>query len=172
MNVFEAIEARRSIRGYLDKAVEEEKLTRILEAGRRAPSARNRQEWKFVVVREKETRQRLMAAASNQAFVGEAPVVIAACAVVTDATMACGQLAYPIDVAIAVDHMTLAAVAEGYAGCWVEGAVRKCEDQLRKALGVPDNLRVWSLTPIGKPAVTPARPAKPRPAEITHYNRY
>jgi len=169
MNVFEAIETRRSIRGYLDKAVEEEKLTRILEAGRRAPSARNRQEWRFVVVRERETRQRLMAAASNQAFVGEAPVVIAACAVVTDATMGCGQLAYPIDVAIAVDHMTLAAVEEGLGTCWV-GAF--FEDQVKQVLGIPAAVRVVQLLALGYPTSIPdPKPRKPL-SEIVCYERW
>jgi len=72
MQVFEAIRSRYSVRSYQDRRVEEEKLARILEAARLAPSAGNRQEWRFVVVRDAETRQRLMAAAGGQRFVGEA----------------------------------------------------------------------------------------------------
>jgi len=169
MNVFEAIAARRSIRGYLDKPVEPEKLTRILDAARRAPSARNRQEWKFVVVREKETRQKLMAAARNQAFVGEAPVVIAACAVTTDAVMACGQLAYPIDVAIAVDHMTLAAVEEGLGTCWV-GAFY--EDQVKQILGIPPAVRVVQLLALGYPKSIPDPKPRKSLSEIVCYERW
>ena len=63
MNVMDAIQTRRSIRAYLNKPVEEEKLMRVLEAARLAPSARNTQEWKFVVVRDKATRDRLTEAA-------------------------------------------------------------------------------------------------------------
>jgi nitroreductase len=110
MGVMTAIKMRRSIRHYKDKAVEEEKLGKVLEAGRLAPSAGNLQEWKFVVVRDKGTREKLAIATCNQKFVSEAPVVIVACATVTDYAMECSQLAYPIDVAIAVDHMTLKAV--------------------------------------------------------------
>ena len=77
MNVFEAIRTRRSIRRYQNKPIEEEKLQQILEAGRLAPSSANRQEWRFVVARDAETRMRLMSAAKNQPFVGQAPVVVA-----------------------------------------------------------------------------------------------
>lgn len=80
MEVMEAIKNRRSIRSYQNKKVEEEKLSLILEAGRLAPSASNRQEWKFIVVRDKNTREKLSIAAHQQKFVGEAPVVIVACA--------------------------------------------------------------------------------------------
>jgi len=109
MDVFDAIKARRSVRSYLDRDVEEEKLRQVLEAGRLAPSASNRQEWRFVVVRDAQLRQKLVAAAHGQRFVGEAPVVIVACAVQSDHIMPCGHPSHLIDVAIAIDHMTLAA---------------------------------------------------------------
>jgi len=83
MNVAEAIAARRSIRAFKSKAVEEEKLKRVLEAGRLSPSARNMQDRKFVVVRDKATREKLMKAAKNQTFIAQAPVVIVACATIT-----------------------------------------------------------------------------------------
>ena len=77
------------------------------------------QEWKFVVVRDPATRLKLMKAAANQSFVAQAPVVIVACGIVVDLVMSCGQLSYPVDVAIAVDHMALQAVEEGLGTCWV-----------------------------------------------------
>ncbi len=157
MTTREAIAARRSIRSYQDKPVEEEKLQRVLDAGRLAPSARNMQEWKFVVVKNRETRQKLATAARAQTFVGEAPVVIAACAVQTEHVMTCGQLCYPIDVAIAVDHMTLAAVEEGLGTCWI-GAFY--EDQVKEILGIPEKVRVVALLPLGYPQSAPA--ARPR----------
>jgi nitroreductase len=169
MNVHEAIAARRSIRSYQDKPVEAQKLLRVLGAARQAPSARNAQEWKFCVVRDKATRQRLMVAAKNQAFVGEAPVVIAACAVETTAVMSCGQFAYPIDVAIAVDHMTLTAVEEGLGTCWV-GAFY--EDQVKEILGIPPTVRVVQLLALGYPTTVPeARPRKPV-SEIVCYDKW
>ena len=73
MDVMDAIKTRKSVRAYLDKPVEDEKLNAVLEAARLAPSASNRQEWRFVVVREPETRLKLSAAAGGQSFVGDAP---------------------------------------------------------------------------------------------------
>ena len=149
MTVQEAIQNRYSVRAYQDQAVEEDKLGRVLEAARLAPSAGNRQEWRFVVVREAETRQRLMDAANGQVFVGQAPVVIAACAEGEQHVMTCGQLSYPIDVAIALEHIALAATAEGLGTCWI-GAFK--EDQVKKILGLPEGVRVVQLMPLGYPA--------------------
>ena len=149
MDVYEAIRTRRSVRRWQNKAVEEDKLRRIMEAARLAPSARNLQEWRFVVVTDADLRRRLAVAARGQTFVGEAPVVIVGCAVDTQNVMACGQYSYPIDLAIAMDHLTLAAVAEGLGTCWI-GAFH--EDQVREVLGIPEQVRVVELMPLGYPA--------------------
>ncbi len=135
MKVMEAIAERRSIRSFSGRPVEEEKLLRILEAGRLAPSARNMQDWKFVVVKDTGLRRRLAEAARNQEFVAQAPIVIAACGT-SDYVMTCGQHTYTIDVAIAVDHMTLAAVEEGLGTCWI-GAFY--EDKVKGILGSTPN---------------------------------
>ena len=150
MEVMEAIQERRSVRAYEPREVEDDKLLRILEAGRLSPSASNRQERRFVVVKDAGMRKLLSEAAKNQKFVAEAPVVIVACAAVdTDYVMMCGQLAYPIDTAIAVDHMTLQAVEEGLGTCWI-GAFD--EERVKEILDIPDEVRVVSLLPIGYPA--------------------
>lgn len=148
MEVMEAIRKRYSVRSYLDKQVEEGKLNLILEAARLAPSAKNKQEWRFIVVKDKPTRQKLMIAAKNQSFVGEAPVVIVCCGIDTEYKMTCGQLAYPIDIAIAIDHMTLKATEEGLGTCWV-GAF--FEDQVKKILDIPNEARVVDLLALGYP---------------------
>lgn len=148
MDVMDAIKSRYSVRSYKNKQIEEDKLLRVLEAGQLAPSARNLQEWRFVVVQDKEKIQRLMAAAKNQRFVGEAPVVIAACAETNYYLMSCGQFAYPIDVAIAVDHMTLAAVEEGLGTCWIGSFF---EEQVRDILNIPKRIRVVQLLTLGYP---------------------
>ena len=159
MNVSEAIRSRRSIRAFKSKPVEEEKLQRVLEAGRLSPSARNLQDRKFVVVRDRAMREKLMKAAKNQSFVAQAPVVIVACGTIPEYVMSCGQLAYPIDVAIAVDHMALQAVEEGLGACWV---CAFSEADVKKLLAIPDAVRVVTLLPLGYPAEEPAaRPRKP-----------
>jgi len=149
MDVMEAIKKRCSVRSYQDRPVEKSKLKNILEAARLAPSASNRQEWRFIVVRDKAKRQRLMKAAKNQAFVGETPVVIACCAVTDNHVMSCGQLCYPIDVAIAIEHMVLKAVEEGLGTCWI-GAFY--EEEVKEILGIPKNIRVVELLTLGYPA--------------------
>ena len=156
MDIFETIEIRRSIRRYLDKSVEPEKLTKILDAGRMAPSAKNWQDWRFVVVQNDQTRQRLIQAASDQVFVGQAPVVIACCTVEPDYMMSCGQPLGAIDVAISVDHITLAAAALGLGTCWI-GAFDP--EKVREILKIPKTVGIVELLTLGYPAENPdARP--------------
>jgi nitroreductase len=148
MDVFEAIKKRRSVRSYLDKPIEKEKLSEILEAARLAPSASNRQEWRFVVVRDKTVRSKLSKAAKDQKFLEEAPVVIACLAETDNHLMTCGQFCYPIDVAIAIDHMTLTAVTLGLGTCWI-GAFH--EEEVKEILNIPKEIRVVELLCIGYP---------------------
>ena len=153
MNVMEAIRQRRSIRAYQDKPVEEEKLQAVLEAARLAPSASNRQEWRYIVVRDPEMRTKLAEAANGQKFVGEAPVVIVACAKTDGHKMTCGEACYPIDVAISLDHITLKAAEEGLGTCWI-GAFN--QPAVKKLLNIPEEIRVVELMPLGYPADEPA----------------
>ncbi|MCM8784360.1 MAG: nitroreductase family protein [Candidatus Omnitrophica bacterium] len=148
MELMEAVNKRRSVRNYRDRPVEEEKLKRVLEAGRLAPSAKNLQEWRFIIVRDKNKRLELMSAAKGQKFVSEAPIVIVACAVNTDYKMTCGQYAYPIDVAIALTHISLKAVEEGLGTCFI-GAFY--EDKVKEILSIPSEVRVVELMTLGYP---------------------
>lgn len=147
-----AIRTRRSIRAYDPREVEEEKLVRVLESGRLSPSASNRQERRFIVVRDAGKRKALSEAARNQKFLAEAPVIIAACSVEKEYVMSCGQLAYPINTAIAVDHITLSAVEEGLGTCWI-GAFD--EKKVKEILKIPDEIRVVTLLPLGYPSDIP-----------------
>ncbi len=152
MNVLDAIRNRRSVRAYEPRPVPEESLTRILEAARLAPSASNRQEYKLVVVRDARTREKLVDAAAGQRFVGEAPVVIAAVSLAPEQVMRSEVPTYAVDVAIAVDHMTLAAVEEGLGTCWI-GAFS--QDKVKRLLGIPEGYKVVALLPLGFPADRP-----------------
>lgn len=158
MDVFAAISGRRSIRSYLDREVEQEKIEKILEAGRLSPSAGNRQEWKFIVVKNAETREKLAWAAGGQTFVGRAPVVLAACGTECEAFMPCGQLAYTVDVSIAFAYMLLQAYELGLGTCWI-GAFD--EYVVKEILNIPDHVRVVALSPLGYPShPVPQRPRK------------
>ena len=169
MDLYEAVEKRRSVRAYERRAVEEERLLRILEAARLAPSAGNRQEWRFVLVRDPEVRRRLMGVASNQPFVAQAPIVIACCAETDGHVMRCGQPSYPIDVAIATEHIALAATAEGLGTCWI-GAFD--ENGVRELLGIPETIRVVELLALGYPADSPRPRRRKTTGEIVCYDRW
>ena len=165
MELKEAIKRRYSVRDFEEKPVPEEKLLRVLEAARLAPSAGNGQYWKFVVVREAKRRQEL-ADASGQSFVAEAPVVIAAVATMPDLIMECGVPAHAVDLAIAVDHMTLAAVDEGLGTCWI-GAYS--QEEVRDILQIPRNCRVVALLPLGFPRQTPGLKTRKALDEVVSY---
>ena len=148
MEVSEAIRKRQSIRAYEDKPVPEEKLNRVLEAARLAPSANNRQNWKFVVVKDAQRRRELGMAASRQSFVGEAPVIIAAVATEPKGIMTCEVPRYAVDLAIAVEHIALAAIVEGLGTCWIGSFSQK---KVKEILGVPEKYQVVTLLPLGSP---------------------
>ena len=169
MNVYEAINARQSVRAYQDKPVPQEVLNRILEAARLAPSGNNRQPWKFVVVTNPEMRQQLTAAANNQKFVAQAPVVIAAVGLLPDRVMSCEVPGDPVDLAIAIDHMTLAAVEEGLGTCWI-GAFS--QDDVRKLLHIPLTVKVIELLTLGYPADSPRQKRRKALDEIVCYEKY
>jgi len=169
MDVQKAIQARRSIRAYDSRDVEEDKLLRVLESGRLSPSAGNRQERRFIVIRDAKKRQLLSEAARAQRFVAEAPVVIAACSVETEYVMFCGQPAYPIDTAIAVDHMTLAAVEEGLGTCWI-GAFD--EKKVKQILNIPEGVRVVALLPLGYPSAIPRPTSRKSLDEIVMWEKW
>jgi nitroreductase len=159
MDVSVALRERRSVRSYQDRDIEEEKLMKVLEAGRLAPSAVNRQEWKFIVVRDTETRKKLGEAACAQSFVGRAPVVLVACATESRAIMTCGQPAYTVDVSIAFAYMILQACELGLGTCWI-GAFK--EEEVKKVLKIPEHIRVVAMSPLGYPAhKIPPRSRKP-----------
>ena len=170
MDVYEAIKTRKSVRSFKRIDVPDDVLERLLEAARQAPSANNFQEWRFVVVRNPETRKTLAAAACKQPFVAEAPVVLACCAETNNHVMTCGQLCYPIDVAIAVDHITLCAASEELGTCWI-GAFY--EDEVRRILFIPPEIRVVALLPIGYPRdPAPVRKLRRSPARIVCHERW
>ena len=163
MDVYEAIRTRKSVRAWTERPVEEEKLRRVLEAARAAPSARNGQEWRFIVIRDPGVRRRIASEATRHTFIGSAPLLLACCAETDGRLMSCGQPAYTIDVAIAMDHLSLAAVAEGLGTCWIGGFD---EAVVKDVLALPAEMRVVELMPLGYPA-DPSPVAKNRLAYET-----
>jgi len=162
MNVIEEIVNRRSIRNYNEKPVEKDRLARILEAGRLAPTARNGQDWRILIVSDPETKKTLVDQASPwQTFLKQAPILLAACALNPDYVMRCGHPAYLIDLAIVLEHIALQAVREGLGTCWI-GSFD--EAKAKSVLNVPAAVRIVELMSLGHYDSLPgARERKPVP---------
>ncbi|MBM3314952.1 nitroreductase [candidate division WOR-3 bacterium] len=171
MDFYETVSGRVSVRAYRPDPVPDDVLSRILEAGRLAPSAKNYQPWKFIVVTDPAVRRALVPACRGQGFVGEAPVVICGCAIDSQVWKGMGGYwsAEAVDLAIAIEHMILAAAAEGLGTCWIGAFI---EADVKKVLAIPDGVKPIALTPIGYPQKeTRPRPRKPL-SEIVCRDRF
>jgi len=152
MDVSTAISDRRSIRRYEKKALPSELLDELLERIRQAPSAGNGQRWSMVVVTDDETKQMLVKASGGQKFVGECSAYVVAVVERESGYSA-------IDTAIALDHLSLAAVELGLGTCWIGDFE---PDQVRGILGIPEDKEIPICMTLGYPAqVPPARKRKP-----------
>jgi len=167
--VLEAIRKRQSVRNYQNKEIPEEILQEILEAGRLAPSACNNQPWKFIVVRDKNLKGRLISVCKNQKFVGEASVVIVGCAINPSYKMGNSEYSYPVDLAIALDHMSLQAAALGLGTCWI-GAFY--QDEVKEVLKIPEDISVVALMPLGYPKGLGTKTKRKPLSEIVCYDKY
>lgn len=168
MDVLSAIGGRRSIRKYSSKPVEEEKLLKVLEAARLSPSAKNRQEWRFIVVRELKTRMKLTEAI-GQPFVGEAPIILVCCGTEVESIMRGGQPRYTVDLSIATAYMILEAYEQGLGTCWL-GSYD--ENKVKEVLGIPEGVRIVAITPLGYPNESPAPRPRKQLNEIISYDKY
>jgi len=149
MDVFDAIRWRRSVRSYVSEAkIDEWKLNRLLEAARLAPSGKNRQKTRLIVIQDEERKRRLADLCHHQKFVAEAPLVIAAVSVEPNAKMGSGTPAHRVDAAIMLEHIVLEAVELGLGTCWI-GAYDK--ERLSEFLNVPKNCELIALLTVGVP---------------------
>ena len=146
-------EKRRSVRAYKPDDVPEELLQTVLEAGRLAPSACNKQPWRFIVVRS-ETGRRALGAAYAREWFWKAPLVIAVCILPKEAWTRShdGKNYAMADGALAMDHLQLAAAELGLGTCWI-GAFDPAA--AREILGLPDGVEIVGMTPLGFPDVEP-----------------
>ncbi len=155
MEVGEAIRNRRSVRAYLDKPVEEEKIVKILDAARWAPSAGNLQSVEYVVVKDSERKEKLASAAWGQGFVREAPVDIVVCCNFRKISHygERGKELYAVQESGAcIQNLMLTAYSLGLGTCWV-GAFD--EEEVRRVLRIPDHVRPVAIITVGYPSETP-----------------
>jgi len=156
MTILEIVRQRYSCRAYQQKSVEPEKLQTILEAARLAPSARNFQDWRFVVVTESQAKRRVAETTNRPDLFGKAGAIIVACSN-SDYVMRCGQAIGPIDVSIALEHICLQATELGLGTCWI-GSFDP--DKVRQILGIPDDIAVIELMTVGYPADSKPEPKR------------
>jgi len=168
MDVAEAIKKRWSVRAYKSTPVPEESLKRVLEAARIAPSAHNAQGRKFIVVKDSQKRKQL-AEAANQSFIGEAPVIIIGVALDPENILSSEIPTYAVDLAIAIDHITLVAVEEELGTCWI-GAFS--QEEVKRVLKIPEQYKVVALLPLGFPADKPTAKIRKSIEEIICYEDF
>jgi len=171
MDLMDAIKTRRSIRKYKPAPVPESVVKEVLNAARLAPSADNAQPWKMIAVRDEQTKVKLAAASNGQKFIAQAPLVLVACGLPDEAFPTVGgyMSSHVMDVSIAFDHLTLAAHALGLGTCWIAWFK---EDKVREILGIPEDVRVIALTPLGYPDEAPEKTPRKNLEELVVYERY
>ena len=146
--MIEAIRKRRSIRNFLKREVEDEKLREVLKAAMFSPNSWGTRPWEFIVVRDEETKAALAKASPHAGFVDKAPLVIVVCFDTKKGKR------FKEDSAIAAEHIHLEAVNQGLASCFVQIAdagdpVGSAEPIVKGLLGIPEDLRVMCMMPIG-----------------------
>ncbi len=172
MDCLQAIYTRRSIRKFMSKDIEDDKIIEILKAGNAAPSAGNLQARDFIVVRNPETKLKLAIASLNQMFIAEAPVVIVVCANYPRSMRYYGErgkLYAEQDATAAVENMLLAIHSLGLGAVWV-GAFD--EDRVSQILNIPSYVRPIAIIPVGYPAENPRIRRRKDINEITHWEKW
>ena len=169
MDIYEIIEKRRSVRAFRDDPVPDDMLERILNAGRMAPSAHNAQDYKFIVVKDPGIRKEISDACSEQKFIAEPPVIIVGVSTNPEYMLASNVPSYAMDVAIALDHITLAAVEEGLGTCWVGSF---SQENIKAILGIPENHKVVAVLPLGVPYDDPGVKSRKSIKELVSYEKY
>jgi nitroreductase len=152
MEILDVLQLRHSCRKYTDREIESEILDSIIEAGRIAPSAQNRQPWRYIVVKDREIIRQIAFhsfVGMTNFFIQDAPIVIIACGDTKSALRFNGQDYYLVDVATSFTQMMLTGWHYGIGSCWI-GAFD--EGNLKKLLDIPAHYRVVAMSPFGYPA--------------------
>ena len=173
MDIFQVFRDRRSIRKYKDTPVEREMIEQVLDAARLAPSWKNLQCWRFLILTDPARKEALLSAFAEdnpgrKAFL-QAPVAIVICGDPAESDVSHGVDYYVADAAIAFEHICLAAHAVGLGTCWM-GLFDEAD--MKAKLGIPDHMRVVGVTPLGYPDQEPkSRPRKDL-KEIAFFNTW
>jgi len=171
MKILDVIQERKSIRRYKEDSLPEDVLHRILDSARLAPSGKNFQPWKFILVRDAKMKEKLAAVSRGQTFIAKAPIIVVACGFPERSYQRQGNYmsSWVIDVSIAVEHLMLQAQEEGLGTCWI-GAFE--EKDVKKLLDIPSEVKVLALTPLGYPDEVPKDRGRKPLSEIVSYETF
>ena len=171
MEVLEAIKSGKSASKFKPDPIPEQKIQAVVNAARLSPSAENLQPWKFVVVSDEDRKRKLAGMTTNGKHIPDAPIVLVACARLDEAVAMIGGYmnSYPVDVGMAIAHLTVAATSEGLGTSWVFSFN---EEKVKALLGIPQDARVVGLTPMGVPEAQEPPSGRKHLAEILAYNAY
>jgi len=164
VSLVDVVLSRRSIRRYEQKEIPKDVLDKILDAGRQAPSAANRQPWHFIVVTDPEIKKELSKGMFNR-FIKDTPVTIVGCA---HKDLIAGKWSI-ISTTIALHNMVVAAWAMGIGSCWV-GDFN--EEKIKKLLNIPESWNIVALISFGYPAEKPQPRKKKSIEEIVSFNKF
>ncbi|MDP8298284.1 MAG: nitroreductase family protein [Candidatus Tantalella remota] len=164
MERFDAISKRASVRKFRREDVPKEILEKIIDAGRRAPTARAVEPWEFVAVTDAEVLAELGALADHGPFIKDA-----ACCVV----VFCEDTKYYLeDGCAATENILLAVAAAGLGACWVAGDKKAYAPQVSELLGVPGNMRLISLLAVGWPETEIEQKKKRSLDDVIHWEKF
>ena len=172
MDFYEVIKKRKSIRKYMPKSVEPEKLEKIFQAARFAPSWKNMQCWRFIAIDDKEVIAQVKTACDDwnkKIITDDVPMLLVLFAVEEDSGVREGKAYYLLDSGLAMEHLMLAAANEGLGTCWM-GLFN--EEKIKNILNVPDGVRVIAISPLGYPAEDPALRPRKELSEIIFKNTW
>jgi len=169
MDFYEVIRKRRSFRIYKPDIPEEEKIERILEAARLAPTWANMQGMHYIIVQKSENVNAIWKAIGQRKKFADAPIFIVGA--ISESSSGANVIKYyPVDFGICFEHLILAATAEGLATCWIGWFNEK---KIKKILEIPDKYRVLGLTPLGYSTKPKGEVKERKPLnEIVHYDKF
>lgn len=164
MDAFECISKRVSVREYQARSIDQEILTQLVDAGRRAPTARAVEPWEFVVATEKEVLKKLGELANTGVFIKDSAACIA---------IFCQDTKYYLeDGCAATENILLAACSFGLGACWVAGDKKPYAEDVAKLLNAPANVKLISLIALGWPKKEIRQNKKRQVEEVIHWQKF
>mgnify|MGYP001122967184 CR=1 FL=1 len=168
-DILNVIEERKSIRGFEDRPVEKEKLLKIVEAARLAPTARNRQEWKTIIITDRKIIKEMVKVCNGQKWVETAGAIFVPVSTENEYIMRCGVNGGVVDTTIVLQTIVLEAQNQGLGSCYIGSFY---QDKIKKLLNIPEKYRVIQVLPVGYPKAEGGPRKRKEIEEFYSFERY